>query len=187
VNALLRESLALWIALVFAAAAAGKLMAWSELPGVVRNFRVLPRWLVLPVSMALPPLEAAIAAGVVVEAARPAAAMAAAVLLAVFGAALAINLHRGRREIDCGCFRSDLKQPITIALVLRNLMLVACALLLVPPGAGAVLSALEWAMAGGAAVTLFLCYLSIGGVFRAPPSYADKFMPLADSNARVRP
>ena len=171
----LTEALALLIALVFAAAAIAKLTAWSELPGVVQNFRVLPRTLVMPVALLLPLLEAAIAPGILVNETRSVAALAAAVLFTVFGAALAMNYRRGRRQIDCGCFRSDLKQPISIAVIVRNCFLAVCALLLLlPAGAAAALSPLAWAIAVAAAVTLFLCYLSVGLLFRAPaPSYED--------------
>ena len=171
----LTEALALLIALVFAAAAIAKLTAWSELPGVVQNFRVLPRTLVMPVALLLPLLEAAIAPSILVKETRPAAALSAAVLFTVFGAALAMNYRRGRRHIDCGCFRSDLKQPISVAVIVRNCFLAVCALLLLlPAGRAAALSPLAWAIAVAGAVTLFLCYLSVGLLFRAPaPSYED--------------
>ena len=170
------EALALLIALIFAAAAIAKLTAWRELPGVVRNFRVLPRALVIPVALLLPPLEAAIAAGLLIKQARPVAALSAAVLFTIFGAALAVNYFRGRRRIDCGCFRSDLKQPISIAVIVRNVFLAVCALLLLLPGGTAALSPLAWAIAVAAALTLFLCYLSVGVLFQAPaPSYEDNF------------
>jgi hypothetical protein len=175
-NGLLTLSLALLVAMVFAVAAITKLMAWGELPGVVQNFRVLPSALVLPVTLVLPPLEIAIAAGILVTGTRPFAAAAAAILFAVFAAALTINFYRGRRQIDCGCFRSSLKQPISAAVILRNLILVVCALLLLPAGGATTLSPLVWAMASAGAVTLFLCYLSIGLIFQAPPpSYEDNF------------
>jgi hypothetical protein len=175
-NGLLTESLALLLAMVFSVAAMTKLMAWGELSGVVRNFRVLPAALVLPVTLVLPPLEIAIAVGILVAGTRSLAAAAAAILFAGFGAALAINLSRGRRQIDCGCFRSNLKQPISAAVVLRNLILVVCALLLRSAGGATTLSPMAWAMAGAGAVTLFFCYLSIGLIFQAPPpSYEDNF------------
>jgi methylamine utilization protein MauE len=172
----LTEALALLIALIFAGAAIGKLTAWSELPGVVQNFRVLPRALVLPVALLLPLLEGAIAPSILIKETRPVAALSAAVLFAVFGAALAVNYFRGRRHIDCGCFRSDLKQPISIAVIARNGFLVFCALLLLPAGGSTALSPLAWAISIAAALTLFLCYLSVGLLFRAPaPSYEDNF------------
>ena len=180
-NVVLTETLALLIALVFAGAALAKLTAWGELPGVVQNFRVLPRAMVLPVALLLPLVEAAIAPSILIEETRSAAALAAAILFAVFGAALAVNYWRGRRHIDCGCFRSDLKQPISIAIIVRNGLLTVCALLVLPAGgtaalSPAALSPVAWAIAFAAAATLFLCYLSVGLLFRAPaPSYEDNF------------
>jgi hypothetical protein len=175
-NALLTESLALLIAMVFAAAALSKLWAWRELPGVVHNFRLLPSVLVVPVALVLPPLEIAIAAGLLMPGARSPAAACAALLFVVFAAALAMNLHRGRRQIDCGCFRSDLKQPISLAVVLRNLLLAVAALPLIPAGAMMRLSPPAWAVAASGAATLFFCYLSVGIIFQAPPpSYEDNF------------
>jgi hypothetical protein len=172
----LTEALALLIALIFAGAAIGKLTAWSELPGIVQNFRVLPRALAMPVALLLPLLEAAIAPSILIKETRPAAALSAAILFTVFGAALAMNYFRGRRHIDCGCFRSDLKQPISIAVIGRNGFLALCALLLLPAGGSTALSPSAWAIAAAAALTLFLCYLSVGPLFRAPgPSYEDKF------------
>ena len=164
---LLREASAIWLALVFAAAALSKFQAWSAWPGVVTNFRVLPRALVLPVAWALPPLEAAVAAGLLVAAVRPLAGLAAALLLVAFSAALALNLARGRTSIDCGCFRSDLRQSLAPSLLVRNAALVAAALALVPAGEPTALSGLEYAIAGGAGLSLFFCYLSVGLVFPA--------------------
>ena len=172
----LTEALALLIALIFAGAAIAKLTAWSELPGIVQNFRVLPRALVIPVALVLPLLEAAIAPSILIKETRPVAALSAAVLFAVFGAALALNHFRGRRHIDCGCFRSNLKQPISIAVIVRNGFLAGCALLLLPAGGTAALSPLAWAIAVAAGLTLFLCYLSVGLLFQAPaPSSEDNF------------
>ena len=133
-NVVLTEALALLIALIFAVAAIAKLTAWSELPGIVQNFRVLPRALVMPVALLLPLLEAAIAPSILIKETRPAAALSAALLFMAFGAALAANYFRGRRHIDCGCFRSALKQPISIAVIVRNSLLAGCALVLLPPG-----------------------------------------------------
>ncbi len=169
-------ALALLIALVFASAAIAKLAAWRELPGVVRNFRVLPQALIWPAAAVLPPLELAVAVGILIGRTRPSAAAAAALLFTLFGAALAINLLRGRRQIDCGCFRSGLRQPISIAVILRNVLLAACALLVLARGGTAVISSFAWAVAAAAAATLFLCYLCVGILFQPPlPSYEDNF------------
>lgn len=180
------EALALLIALIFAAAAIAKLTAWRELPGIVQNFRVLPRALVIPAALLLPLLEAAIAPSILMKETRAVAALSAAVLFTMFGAALAVNYSRGRRHIDCGCFRSDLKQPISIAVIVRNGILALGALSLLPlggtagrspsPWAPAPWPPWAWAIAVAGALTGFLCYLSIGLLFQAPaPSYEDTF------------
>lgn len=169
-------SLMLLLGAIFALAAAGKLAAWHELSGVVQNFRLLPQRMVQPVTVLLPVAETAIAAGLQVPAARSAAAWGAAALLLMFAAALAINLRRGRREIDCGCFRSDLRQPVSTALVLRNLLLALSALALAAWPSTAVPQPVEWLLASAAAATLLACYLATGLVFRpAPPRYEDNF------------
>jgi hypothetical protein len=67
---------------------------------------------------------------------------------------MAVNIGRGRAHIDCGCGRSELRQPLSRTLVLRN---IALALLLVPATVAlpAFMTA-EWliALAGGAALFL---------------------------------
>ena len=164
--ALLAETLALLLTLVFAAAALSKFQGWSAWPGVVGNFRLLPGPLVVPFAWALPPLEAVVAAALLADALRPLAATVAALLIALFSVAIAINLQRGRTTIDCGCFRSDLRQSLSPALLVRNALLVFAALALVPAADGAPLTALERAIAGGGALCLFFCYLSVGLLFR---------------------
>ncbi|MDR0203966.1 MAG: hypothetical protein LBJ40_17620 [Delftia acidovorans] len=169
-------SLALLLGAIFALAAGSKLSAWQELPGVIRNFRLLPRGLVLPAALLLPVAEAAIAVGLQVPAVRTAAALGAALLLLAFAAALAISLQRGRREIDCGCFRSDLRQPVSAALVVRNLLLALASLALAAWPLGLAPQPFEWLIAGAAAATLLSCHLATGLVFQpAPPRYEDNF------------
>lgn len=165
-HALLRESLTLLLVLVFGAAAAGKFRAFEAWPGVVANFRVLPRWAVAPVAWFLPPAEAAIAIALPFAGPHAAAAAAAAALLVVFGIALAVNLARGRRDIDCGCFRSDLRQELSAALLVRNALLAVAALAVMGPAAGPPLPWPAHLLAGAAALSLFLCYLSVGAAFQ---------------------
>lgn len=120
------------LAAVFGLAALTKLRALDEFIGVIHNYRVLPAMLVRPVAYSLPPLEVAIAVGVLLEPTRTLAAGGAAALLIVFALAMALNLMRGRVEIDCGCFAATLKQHISWALVGRNGVLLGLALLAMP-------------------------------------------------------
>lgn len=143
---------AIGVGLVFVTAGLAKLRSRRIFPGVVANYRLLPEAMVAPVAFALPWIELVIGLGLLSGTGLLAAPAIA--LLLVFAAAMVINIGRGRAHIDCGCGRSDLRQPLSRTLVVRNL---ALALLLVPtlvqtpPFASA-----EWliAMAGGLALYL---------------------------------
>ena len=52
--------------------------------------------------------------------ASPGLALVAMALLALFAAAMAINIRRGRDHIDCGCGQSFLRQTLSWMLVARN-------------------------------------------------------------------
>ncbi len=72
-------------------------------------------------------------------------------LLALFTAAIAINLHRGRRHIDCGCGGAE-GQHISRGLVVRNLVLLSLlAASLIPPASGFTDPFALTVMLGGAA------------------------------------
>jgi len=117
------------IALVFLSAALGKIRHRLAFEGVVANYRLLPEIAVPAFALLLPLVEAAIA-GALLFAPPFWPEAGAALLLVVFAAAMAINILRGRRHIDCGCFQSALKQTLNWTLVVRNAGLAM--LLLVP-------------------------------------------------------
>ena len=106
-------------ALVFLSAALGKVRHRLAFQGVVTNYRLLPSIAVPGFAWLLPLLEAA-AAVALLFAAAPWPEAIAATLLILFSAAMAINIRRGRRHIDCGCFQSSLKQTLSWILVARN-------------------------------------------------------------------
>ncbi|MFO1048440.1 MAG: MauE/DoxX family redox-associated membrane protein [Geminicoccaceae bacterium] len=122
---------ALVLAAVFGAAGPPKLAARDAFAGVLANYRLLPDRLVAPVALLLPCLEIAVAAGLLIPATRPLAALGAGLLLLLFAAAMAVNLLRGRSDIDCGCAIGRLRERIGWPLVARNLVLATVALLLV--------------------------------------------------------
>jgi hypothetical protein len=153
------------LAAVFAMAAFAKLRSLEEFVGVVHNYRVLPECLVRPVAYAMPPLEAAIALALLLEPTRSAGAIGAAALLAIFTLAMALNLARGRVEIDCGCFAATLRQRISWALVGRNVALMALAALAIPSSGAA--RALTWLdavtiiAASSSAVLLYVAFTQL--------------------------
>ena len=112
------------LALLFAAAAIAKLRQPRDFHGILLAYRLLPPRLVPGVARTLPWVEALLAAGLL--AGLPVAWALAAGLLLAYAAAMAINLGRGRREIDCGC--GGAPQPLSAWLVGRNLLLGAAAL-----------------------------------------------------------
>ena len=156
------------VGLIFAAAGIGKLRHAALMDGVVANYRLLPPALVVPVARILPYAELAIAAGLL-SGIRPWPQWVAAALLALFGAAMAVNIRRGRTHIDCGCGLSALRQPLDRRLVARNLVLAAA--LLPAALAGRVDGAAGVVVAGAGGAALFLVYLvfnAIGALSRRP-------------------
>ena len=121
--AVLALAIRVLISLVFLTAAYGKMRHWTAFQGVVANYRLLPGVLTAPVAYLLPPIEVLLGAVLLLGLDSPMPAGGAVVLLMVFAASMAINLARGRREIDCGCFQSALKQTLNWALVARNIAL----------------------------------------------------------------
>ncbi|MEU5841204.1 MauE/DoxX family redox-associated membrane protein [Rhodococcus sp. NPDC047139] len=71
---------------------------------VVRGYRLLPAPIERAVALGLPWLEIVLGVALVTGIAGRYAAALAALLFAGFWAGLSINLLRGRRDLDCGCF-----------------------------------------------------------------------------------
>lgn len=70
----------------------------------VRGYKVLPSGLEGPIARALPIAETMAGALLVTGIARQWAAGVAALMFASFFVGLVVNLARGRRDLDCGCF-----------------------------------------------------------------------------------
>jgi hypothetical protein len=151
--------------LVFLLAGVQKVQAWKILPGVIANYRLLPRGMVLPASALLPPLELGTGVALLAGQVMPWAQISAIALLALFAAAMAINLMRGRGHIDCGCGQSFLKQTLHWTLVGRNAVLM---LLLLPSLAAAMPR--PFALSGVAAgFAFFLLTLVLNTLTALPP------------------
>lgn len=96
---------------------------------VVRGFELLPEHTTRFVGIALPWVELVIACALLSGVFMPWSALAASSLFFLFGAAITINLLRGRRNIDCGCFGPSTQGHLTWALVVRNIALALLATL----------------------------------------------------------
>jgi hypothetical protein len=164
------------MAVLFAASTVHKLTALGELPGVVRNYRVLPAALALPAAGVLLIAGALTAAALLWPGTRHIGACAAAAQLILFAAAMAINLRRGRASIDCGCFASRLRQGISAWMVVRNLALALLALGLLLPAKSRELGVLDIATAIAVVATLSFLYPVLDVVLRPPAAtFAENF------------
>lgn len=92
------------VIVVFGAAGFSKLVNPERFERAVASYGLLPAFLVGPVALCLALAELAIAAALLVDSSRPAAALAGLGLLGLFLVAIGMSLARGNRDIDCGCW-----------------------------------------------------------------------------------
>jgi hypothetical protein len=121
-------------AVLFATAAWHKLRDpmgfWQALAG----YRLLPQAMTRTAAQLLPWAEISCAVSLILFPESPLPIFAALGLWLVYGAAIAINLLRGRRQVDCGCGGLGADQTLHWGLVIRNGLLAALtALLLLAP------------------------------------------------------
>lgn len=126
------------LALLFFMAARHKMSAPRHFEGQLAAYDVLPDVMVKPVAGVLPWIEMALVFLILVPVTRTFAASLSALLLAAYALAMAINLLRGRKDIDCGC--GGQPQLLSRWLLLRNAVLVICSCLLLIPGNGRVVA-----------------------------------------------
>ncbi|MFI5364555.1 MAG: MauE/DoxX family redox-associated membrane protein [Candidatus Binatia bacterium] len=96
------------------------------------------------------------------------AALGAAGLLAVYGGAIAVNLVRGRRDIDCGCTGAAGRQPLRAVLVVRNALLITAALASALPATARVLTWIDGVTVGFGVVMLVLLYAAADALLARP-------------------
>ncbi len=154
-----------FVGLIFLVAGIDKLRHRALLPGVIANYRLLPPALVAPAALLLPPVELVVATGLL-SGNRLAAPVAAIALLLVFAAAMAINIRRGRRNIDCGCGHAALRQSLGWGLVARNLGMATALLPQLFAGPG--LAIVDMAVAALAGLAAFLLLQMINAINALP-------------------
>jgi len=144
------------LALLLLGAALQKARDFAAFRSAVIGYALAPERLAMAIAVTLAGVEAAIGVALLAPASiglRAPALVATALLLALYAAAIAVNLVRGRRDIDCGCAGPNARQPLSEWLLVRNALLVAAALVCLG-GAGA--RPLSWidalTVAGGVAM-----------------------------------
>jgi Methylamine utilisation protein MauE len=149
------------IALLFAIAARHKLQSLALFAEVFAAYRVLPGNAARRLAWVIPCAELTIAAALAWPASRGWAVFAAMSLLAAFACGLALNLARGRRDLDCGCTVMGNRRSIGAWMVWRNAVLVVALGAAALPWAARPLGAVDLlTIAGGVAASAML-YLAV--------------------------
>jgi hypothetical protein len=162
------------LALLFAVAAWHKLRDLRAFQATLANYRLLPTAVIAPAALALAACELGVAALLLAPLPEPVARhaalaslsslapLAALGLLALYSGALAVNLARGRRDLDCGCLGPAQRQPISPGLLVRNAFVALGPVLLLAGGgverAGRSMNWIDALSVGGATAMLVLLW-----------------------------
>lgn len=143
---------------VFVVAAIHKWKAMTEFRETILNYQVVPGFLVAPLAFAFPLVEFVSGVALLIPQTSSVAAVCVAMLLLTYILAMAINLLKGRRSIDCGCGGTDQKQNISEWLLIRNGVLVFFAWCVMTSVQGREFSWFDWLVAFLATVVICLIY-----------------------------
>ena len=148
------------LALIFGASGVMKLRDLEMFEGSVANYQLAPSRMEKPLAYLLPIVECVAAAGLLMASTRAMAASMLLALLTIFTGAIAINLARGRTNIDCGCFGPALRQKLSGWLLLRNLFLMILVAVVILPENDRAIESLDVVTIVLGATTLVLLYAS---------------------------
>ncbi len=150
-----------WVlAVVFLVGFFHKVTAPASFLATLRAYRLLPDALSLVVAYGLIAAELVTACGLLMNSVL--GSISAAALLTLYALAILVNLLQGRRDIDCGCAGPYVRQTLSGWLVVRNIGLIAAALLtLLPAGEVRALGALDWFTSFAAAAVFGLIYFAL--------------------------
>jgi hypothetical protein len=148
---------------LFLAAAAHKLKDMVDFRSVLATYRVLPESLVGVAAWCVVAIEIGVGLGALWQ--YPPAYIGAAAVLLGYAGAMAINLARGRRFIDCGC--GGATQPLSIGLVLRNFALAIAALVALVPASQRPLGWVDIVSMVAGVLVLALIYAAVNQLLAA--------------------
>lgn len=170
IDPLIIRIIALGFALLFFLAGMHKLNNKLEFQGILNAYKIVPSKMSPMLSNVIPLIELGLAMGWLVCGLLfirlTYVPLISAMLLSGYGTAIAINLIRGRRHIDCGCGFSLAAgktpgtevQQLSSALLWRNAVLVIAALLAASTDTGRVLGMVDYFSMIVAVITLGLLY-----------------------------
>lgn len=126
-------SVRIGLAWLLLGAALHKARGFREFVPTLAAYRLLPERASAAAAAAVIALELGIGAMLLAPALWTTALLGAVALLALYSAAISVNLLRGRRHIDCGCSGPARRQPLSQWLLVRNGLLIALGLLALWP------------------------------------------------------
>lgn len=129
---------------IFVVAGLQKLRQPSHYATVIADYRLLANELPGSLAWALGLLELLAGSAILLPLLRLPAAVILALLLLGYAFAIAVNIARGRSDIDCGCAGPMQQQSLSGGLVWRNLLLVLVAVLIMLGSGGRELTWLDW-------------------------------------------
>jgi hypothetical protein len=118
----------LLLSYLFVVGALQKLADASYFQQVITDYQILPATLSPLLARALPLIELGAGVALLIPLTRFAALGTVTVLLSSYSIAIAINIARGRRDIDCGCAGPGQEQTLSSWLLGRNGLLILLAL-----------------------------------------------------------
>jgi len=169
----LQNAMALGLALIFAAAVVHKVQDFKNFIAILTEYRVTPVWSTFAVGVVLFISEAAAAVMILLSGLRQFGAFMIIGLLALYGVGMAVNLIRGRQEIDCGCSGPGAKQMISWWLIGRNAAMVIPAALCLFPVDYRELIKMDYLSIGGFAVIFLVAYQTANHLLASWPRVAS--------------
>ncbi len=176
----LRVALRAALALLFLWAALHKLRDVAGFKGALAGYELLPQRCLGTFACVMIATELLLAptllGGVGLLQDQPgvgiAAALGAAGLLCVYSGAIVVNLLRGRRHIDCGCFGAAKRRPLGLGLVARNAILIILAAASALPATSRNLTWIDSVTIGAGVAVLAFLYAAVDGLMATGPRIA---------------
>ena len=116
------------LAMLWLTAGTHKLRSFDAFSAILADYRLVPPRATAVCAATVIAIELCLGIGLVVPVGRELALIGSALVLVLYAGAIAVNLLRGRRFIDCGCAGFAAQQPLSAWLVARNILLAVAAL-----------------------------------------------------------
>jgi hypothetical protein len=141
---------------------------FTRFTALLSAYRIVPERLSRIFAVGVPSAEIMLSAGLCLAPSRRLSLGLVIVLLSGYGIAMAVNLRRGRNDLDCGCGTLRERQPIARWMLWRNGLLVSAAALALAPSSARPLQAVDVVTLACAVATAMLLYTAAGRLLATP-------------------